>query len=110
MRARTVMGLALAAIVVTAALGCSGGGSSSSDTTAGTTTTTAGASSSGVLRIGTVNYIDSLNPFNYIEAQATNAMIMIYPQLVQYGPGMSSRVTGRTRGRRRPTARTGRSS
>ena len=41
-----------------------------------------------MLRIGTVNYIDSLNPFNYIEAQSTNAMIMIYPQLVQYGPGM----------------------
>ena len=89
MRARTVMGLALAAIVLTAVLGCSGGDSSEqrhdrrSDDDHG-----AGASSSGVLRIGTVNYIDSLNPFNYIEAQSTNAMIMIYPQLVQYGPGM----------------------
>ena len=40
-----------------------------------------------MLRIGTINYIDSLNPFNYIEAQAYNAMIMIYPQLVQYGAG-----------------------
>ena len=88
MRARTVMGLALAAIVLTAVLGCSGGDSSSSDATTGATTTTADASSSDVLRIGTVNYIDSLNPFNYIEAQSTNAMIMIYPQLVQYGPGM----------------------
>jgi peptide/nickel transport system substrate-binding protein len=39
---------------------------------------------SGILRVGTINYIDSLSPFNYIEAQATNAMIMIYPQLVQY--------------------------
>ena len=29
------------------------------------------AGRSGILRIGTVNYIDSLNPFNYIEAQAT---------------------------------------
>ena len=76
MRARTVMGLALAAIVLTAALGCSGGGSSSSETTAGTTT--AGASSSDVLRIGTANYIDSLNPFNYIESQAYTAMIQVY--------------------------------
>jgi peptide/nickel transport system substrate-binding protein len=83
-----VMGLALAAIALTAVLGCSGGDSSGSDTTAGATTTTPEASSSSVLRIGTVNYIDSLNPFNYIEAQSTNAMIMIYPQLVQYGPGM----------------------
>ena len=41
-----------------------------------------------MLRIGTVNYIDSLNPFNYIESQSDNAMMMIYPQLVQYGPGM----------------------
>jgi peptide/nickel transport system substrate-binding protein len=37
-----------------------------------------------ILRIGTTSYIDSLNPYNYIETQATNAMIMIYPQLVQY--------------------------
>src|SRR4051812_11200090 len=96
MRSRTVTVLALAAILLTAAVGCSSG-SSGSDTTAGDTTagetttgatTTTKASSSGVLRIGTVNYIDSLNPFNYIEAQSTNAMIMIYPQLVQYGPGM----------------------
>ena len=38
----------------------------------------------GIFRIGTIAYIDSLNPFNYIETQATNAMIMVYPQLIQY--------------------------
>ncbi len=89
MRARTVMGVALAAALMAVA-GC-GGGSSSSDTTGSATTTggdAGGASTSDALRIGTVNYIDSLNPFNYVEAQSTNAMIMIYPQLVQYGPGM----------------------
>ena len=42
---------------------------------------------SGILRIGTTNYIDSLNPFNYIEAQAFNSMIVLYPQLVQYAHG-----------------------
>jgi peptide/nickel transport system substrate-binding protein len=42
---------------------------------------------SGILRLGTTNYIDSLNPFNYIESQSTNAFIMIYPQLVQYAHG-----------------------
>src|SRR3954452_4327899 len=97
MRARTVTVLALAAILLTAAVGCSSG-SSGSDTTAGDTTagetttgatTTTEASSSGVLRIGTVNYIDSLNPFHYIESQSTNAMIMIYPQLVQYAQSKS---------------------
>jgi peptide/nickel transport system substrate-binding protein len=46
--------------------------------------TAAKAGGSGILRLGTINYIDSLNPFKYIESQSTNAMIMIYPQLVQY--------------------------
>jgi peptide/nickel transport system substrate-binding protein len=47
----------------------------------------AAAGGSGILRLGTTNYIDSFNPLNYIETQATNAFIMIYPQLVQYGYG-----------------------
>jgi peptide/nickel transport system substrate-binding protein len=42
------------------------------------------AGGSGILRVGTTSYIDSLSPFNYIEAQSTTAMEMIYPQLVQY--------------------------
>jgi peptide/nickel transport system substrate-binding protein len=84
MRARTLVGTALAVIALVAVTGCGG---SSSDSSSGDTTA-AGASSSGVLRIGTVNYIDSLNPFNYIEAQATVAFIAIYPQLVQYNPDM----------------------
>lgn len=41
----------------------------------------------GSLKIGTINYIDSLNPYNYIEASGYNAMLMIYPMLVQYAPG-----------------------
>jgi peptide/nickel transport system substrate-binding protein len=38
---------------------------------------------SGILRIGTTSYIDSFNPWNYIEGQGLNAMIMVYPALVQ---------------------------
>ena len=34
--------------------------------------------------MGTTYYIDSLNPFVAIDAQATNAFVMEYPQLVQY--------------------------
>ena len=34
--------------------------------------------------MGTINYIDSLNPFNWIESQSLNAFIALYPQLVQY--------------------------
>ena len=87
MRARTVMGLALAAIVLTAVLAAAAA-TRRAATRPPARRRPPRASSSDVLRIGTVNYIDSLNPFNYIEAQSTNAMIMIYPQLVQYGPGM----------------------
>jgi peptide/nickel transport system substrate-binding protein len=54
--------------------------------TAGSSTA-ARSGGSGILRIGTTNYIDSLNPFKYIESQSYNAMVMIYPQLVQYGYG-----------------------
>ena len=80
MRARTFVGVALAVVGLSAVLGfgaVSSGGAA-----------TAGASSSGVLRIGTVNYIDSLNPFNYIESQAVIGQMMVYPQLVQYSPAM----------------------
>ena len=61
---------------------CGGCGGSSSST---------GASGSGrdtILRIGTTYYIDSLNPLLAYEPQASNAFTMIYPQLVQYGPGL----------------------
>jgi peptide/nickel transport system substrate-binding protein len=70
--------VALAAIF--AATGCGG-----SNTTAGGTGTGGGkVVQGGILRVGTINYIDTLNPFLYIEAQAGNAFNMIFPQLVQY--------------------------
>jgi ABC-type transport system substrate-binding protein len=67
----------LAALLVVA--GCGG-----SESTSGQGTGTGGVVKGGILRIGTINYIDSLNPFNYIESQSVNAFIMLYPQLVQY--------------------------
>lgn len=42
-----------------------------------------------VLTVGTTYYIDSLNPFVGIETQTSTAYTMIYPQLVQYGPGFT---------------------
>lgn len=73
---RSLRACALAGALLTATLAVAG---------------SAGAGKDGnvILRVGTTNYIDSLNPYNYIESQAFNAMIMIYPQLVQYsyGPG-----------------------
>jgi len=41
-----------------------------------------------VLTIGTSYYISSLNPFVGIETQDSTAYSMLYPQLVQYGPGL----------------------
>ena len=82
MRGRRLLGLAATAAVLVVAAGCGGGSSSS-----GGGETGSGPHKGGILTIGTINYIDSLNPFNYIEAQSYNAMIMIYPQLVQYGHG-----------------------
>ena len=103
------MALAVVALAVALSVGCGSGSPAADDRRR--RDERGGASSSGVLRIGTANYIDSLNPFNYIESQAYNAMIMIYPQLVQYGPGMKFEGDwAELVGRRPPTARTGRSS
>ena len=37
-----------------------------------------------LFRLGTINYIDSLNPFVGYETQSYNTYNMLYPQLVQY--------------------------
>jgi peptide/nickel transport system substrate-binding protein len=70
----------LAAVLLSLlAAGCGGGGSTGEQGTG-----TGDVVKGGILRIGTINYVDSLNPFNYIESQSVNAFIMLYPQLVQY--------------------------
>ena len=74
----------LSAVVVLAA-GCSGAGKGASNP--GPSSSGGTIKKGGILRIGTTNYIDSFNPFNFIESQAYQAMIMIYPQLVQYAYG-----------------------
>jgi peptide/nickel transport system substrate-binding protein len=77
MNARRFLALAAVAAVLVAT-GCGGGSSSGGGGTSG------GVKKGGILNIGTTNYIDTLNPFNYIESQGYNAMMMIYPQLIQY--------------------------
>jgi peptide/nickel transport system substrate-binding protein len=66
---------------ILAVTGCGGG-----STAGGTGTGTGGGKvvEGGILRIGTINYIDSFNPWNFIASQSYNAFIMVYPQLVQY--------------------------
>ena len=83
---------------------CGGCGGSSSGST--------GASGSGkdtILRIGTSYYIDSLSPLLAYEPQASNAFAMIYPQLVQYGPGLKIAPDWATSWERTATASSGRS-
>src|SRR5438132_207929 len=75
-RRRGAAAAAVLAVAIAAAMAAGVGGASQ-----------AKGGGSGILRLGTTNYIDSLNPFNYIESQASNAMIMVYPQLVQYAYG-----------------------
>ena len=74
-RRTRLLAAALLALVLVAA-GCGGGSSSSS------------SAKPRILRIGTTYYIDSLSPLLAYEPQASNAFAMIYPQLVQYGPGL----------------------
>jgi peptide/nickel transport system substrate-binding protein len=78
-RRGTALLAAVVAVVAIAAGGSAGAGAASP--------AAAKAGGSGILRVGTLNYIDSFNPINFIEAQAYNAFIMIYPQLVQYSYG-----------------------
>jgi peptide/nickel transport system substrate-binding protein len=66
----------VAVTVLLLAAGCGGGAG------------TAGSSDGKILRIGTTYYIDTLNPFVGIETQDSTAYGMVFPQLVQYGPGL----------------------
>ena len=73
--------VALIAAITLVLTACGGGGGNA--TSSGGSETGA-VTEGGILRIGTTNYIDSFNPWNFIESQAFNAFIMVYPQLVQY--------------------------
>jgi peptide/nickel transport system substrate-binding protein len=99
MRTRVLLVVALAAILAALAAGCGGGGSES-DESAPPAETASGETSGGetqaaeeeggeieeggILRWGTLNNIDTLNPFNAYSANAYVAFIMMYPILVQY--------------------------
>ena len=85
MRARRLLGIA-AVLAVLVAAGCGGSSGSSGGGTAG------GVTEGGIFTEGTTNYIDTLNPFNYIEAQSVTAFQEVYPTLVQYGPGLTDIV------------------
>ena len=71
--------LVVSALVVASAIGLVGSRGGAAQAASAKPT----AGGSGILRIGTTNYIDSFNPWNYIEGQGLNAMVMTYPLLVQ---------------------------
>src|SRR5690348_10350814 len=87
MRRGRLITIAVALAAVLAAAGC-GGGSSGGGGGGGS----GGVKEGGIFTIGSTNYIDTLNVFNYIEAGATVSFLEIYPELVQYGPGLKEIV------------------
>jgi peptide/nickel transport system substrate-binding protein len=91
MSGRRAIALALLMLAVIAAAGC-GGGSSNDNGTGGGGGGSGTVKQGGIFTEGTTNYIDTLNPFNYIEAQSVTAFLEIYPTLVQYGPGLTDIV------------------
>lgn len=84
--------LAVAALAVASAAGWAGLRGGTAKAAGGE----AKAGGSGILRVGTTSYIDSFNPWNYIEGQGLNAMIMAYPLLMQvdYSKQKGYYVTG----------------
>ena len=77
---RLMLGLlAATALVIASVVGVAGSGGGAAKA-AGVETDAGG---SGILRIGTTSYVDSFNPWNYIEGQGLNAMIMAYPLLME---------------------------
>jgi peptide/nickel transport system substrate-binding protein len=93
MKVRAILVASLAGVAMLAAA-CGGSGGTApttgADTTANSTSSTAASGPAkpiDILRIGTTNYIDSFNPWNYIEAESTVAFTMIYPYLVQFTHG-----------------------
>jgi peptide/nickel transport system substrate-binding protein len=81
MRRTTAIVVAVIAAMTLTLTACGGSGTNATGSGA---SETGAVQEGGILRIGTTNYIDSFNPWNYIESQAFNAFIMVYPQLVQY--------------------------
>ena len=75
--------LALLAITAIAAAGTAAWLGSQRATASSGAAAEANAGGSGILRVGTTSYIDSFNPWNYIEGQGLNAMVMVYPLLIQ---------------------------
>ena len=64
------------------AAACGGGGAGGTGTTAQ------------IFDIGTVNRIDSLNPFVLTEPQAFTVADLVYPELVSYGGPDGTRIVG----------------
>ena len=83
MRARRFLGVVALVAVLVAASGCGSGSGSDTGGTGGS------VKEGGIFTLGSTNYIDTLNVFNYIEAGATVSFMEIYPELVQYSPGLT---------------------
>src|SRR5262245_49779826 len=83
-RSRAALAVCAAAALATVAAGCGSSSSSSSSAApaGGTSASTQAVKKGGILRIGTINGYDSMNPFVAYSAQSYDAFIMQYPTLV----------------------------
>jgi peptide/nickel transport system substrate-binding protein len=91
LRAGGVMAVAVG-LLVSACSGSTSPSTSGSAAGSGTAASTSASATAtvkpgGVLKIGSIDYVDSFNPFNYIESAGALAQLMIFPSLVQYKPG-----------------------
>ena len=90
MRARvTWIAAILALLLVTIAAACGGGDDTSSDGSTNTGEQGGEIQKGGILRIGSTDQIDSLNPFVAFNAQSYIAFVMTYPILVQYDENLA---------------------
>jgi peptide/nickel transport system substrate-binding protein len=87
LRRAAILGTAALVLVTSCSSGSGGVGPSGSGPGPSGSSSGPQITKGGILRVGTINLIDSLNPFNWIETQAYQAFIMLYPQFVQYDYG-----------------------
>jgi peptide/nickel transport system substrate-binding protein len=83
MTKRTFLLFAVLALVVGLA-GCGGGGDDGAQQGTGAGDSEGEPTQGGILRIGTTDGYDSINPFVAFSAQSYSTFIDIYPELVQY--------------------------
>jgi peptide/nickel transport system substrate-binding protein len=86
MTKRALWVIAVLAVVVVGLAGCGGGDDEGTAQGTGTGESEGEVEQGGILRMGTTDGYDSINPFVAFAAQSYSTFVDIYPVLVQYDP------------------------